>query len=129
MKKLFAVILLLIYFTVSTGFVFSLHYCMGKFDSVQLGVSESEKCNKCGMHTANSDGCCHDEVKVLKLQQDPLVAKVLLPVAAQMPVEVPLSLHLTTPFYNYRSPEVYEHFRPPLLSEQETYLSNCVFRL
>ena len=129
MKKLLASILLMIYFTVNTGFVVSMHYCMDKIDSVQIGAVENEKCNKCGMHTEDSDGCCRDEVKVLKLQQDPLVAKVLLPIVAQTPVELPLSMHLIAPFYNFQLADDYDYFRPPLISEQDTYLSNCVFRL
>jgi hypothetical protein len=129
MKQLLAAILLMIYFTVNTGFVVSMHYCMDKIDSVQIGAVESEKCNKCGMHAEDSDGCCRDEIKVLKLQQDPLVAKVLLPVVEQTPVELPISSLLITPFYNFQQADEYDHFRPPLISEQDTYLSNCVFRL
>lgn len=107
----------------------SMHYCMNKVDSVELGATETEMCNKCGMHTEDSDGCCRNEVKVVKLQQDQVQAKLLFPVFTQTPVELPLSQHLVTPFYNFT--EQYKSFplRPPLISEQETYLTNCVFRI
>src|SRR4051812_32941329 len=65
MRRIFAFILLLIYFSLSTGFVVSMHYCMNRFDSAQLGSSHKDHCHKCGMH---NDGCCRDEVAVIKLQ-------------------------------------------------------------
>ena len=70
MKKLAASILLLIYFTVTTGFVVSVHYCMNKLDSIQLGDNSSEECGKCGMHVEDSGGCCKDDVKLVKMQAD-----------------------------------------------------------
>ena len=65
MKKVLASKVMLVYLTVSTGFVVSLDYCMDRFNSAQLGHSESLKCDKCGMH--KSEGCCHDDVKMVKL--------------------------------------------------------------
>lgn len=126
MKKLTAFILLLIYFTVSTGFVVSMHYCMNQFDSVQVGAA-SDKCSKCGMHTADSGGCCRDEVKVVKLQVDKQVAKMLFSSLSFAPVALPLSQHLSLPFQNFRQVIEPAPTGPPLISNQPVYLSKRVF--
>lgn len=64
MKKITVAILAIIYLTVSSGVVMTIHYCMGKVASVDVAHS-SEKCGKCGMKT--TDGCCKDEFKIVKL--------------------------------------------------------------
>jgi hypothetical protein len=128
MKKLFASILLLVYFTVSTGFVVSIHYCMNKVDSVQLGDSSSDECNKCGMHIEDSGGCCKDDVKMVKMQVDQSFAKITTP---------DFSLQLAPPVfyesclfaYSNSPEEKYPLAHGPPLSKQDTYLQNCVFRL
>jgi hypothetical protein len=129
MKRALASILLLIYFCVSTGFVVSMHYCMNKFESVKVGTASSEKCGKCGMYAKDKDGCCRDEVKVVKLQQDQQVAKLLMPSFALAPAELPLSQHLTLPFQNFVQTQVLKHPDPPLRSGPPVYLSNSVFRI
>lgn len=129
MKKLLASIVLLVYFTVSTGFVVSMHYCMNKFDSVQVGLPKSETCGKCGMHTEDSGGCCRDEVKVVKLQQDTQVAKVLIASFTLVLAELPLSQHLHLPFQNFEQAHVVSATGPPLLSSPPIFLSNRVFRI
>lgn len=128
MKKLFASILLLIYFTVSTGFVVSIHYCMSKVDSVQLGDTSSDECGKCGMHIEDSGGCCKDDVKMVKMQGDQSLAKITVP---------DFSLHFSAPLphessllsFEQTSKEKYPLAHGPPISKQDTYLRNCVFRL
>ncbi|MBS1655360.1 MAG: hypothetical protein JSU05_10980, partial [Bacteroidetes bacterium] len=70
MKKLLVSIIAVVYFAISSGVVINMHYCMNRFDSAQLGAKTADYCSKCGMHTGKSKGCCHDEVKLIKLQQD-----------------------------------------------------------
>jgi hypothetical protein len=126
MKKVLASLILLVYFTVSTGFVVSLHYCMDRFDSVQLGRSASMKCEKCGMH--KNGGCCHDDVKVVKLQLAHIAAN------AQMPaLEAPLcpvsELSLfQIPIFTTQAPVQAPTHGPPLGSPP-AYLLNGVFRI
>lgn len=127
MKRALASILLLLYFCVSTGFVVSLHFCMNQLDAVQVGAANSEKCGKCGMHTEDSDGCCREEVKVIKLEQDQQLAKLLMPSLTLVPVELPLSQHLALPFQNFVQARVLHFPDPPLRSSQPVYLSNRVF--
>lgn len=129
MKRFIASILLLVYCTVNTGFVVSAHYCMDRFEGIQLGAAESKECGKCGMHKDASEGCCRDEVKVVMAEQDQLFAKtVAYPLVQPLAILYP-SAHLAAPFYNFiLSPEAFS-LLPPLLSKQDTYLSNRVFRL
>jgi hypothetical protein len=87
MKKALALILLLVYFVVSTGFTVNLHYCMDRFHSWELGASNQEACATCGMKTSDSEGCCRDEVKTVKLQQDLSQAKYMV-VQFTMPVMI-----------------------------------------
>jgi len=129
MKKFTASILLVIYFVVSTGFTVNLHYCMNKFHSWELGASEKDSCEKCGMTTKKSNGCCHDEVKVMKLQQDQVSAAtaVYLFSAPAIPVSfVSEFLLLVTKAVSIQEDRIHG---PPLINKQDTYLNNCVFRL
>jgi hypothetical protein len=129
MKRILVAILLLVYFTVSTGFVINLHYCMDKMASVELGGSESEECGKCGMPTKEKDSCCRDEVKVVKLYQDQLTAHFIdFQIAAIATLVVP-SEFLISPFKNTSLFTSHKAHAPPLISEQDTYLRNGVFRI
>jgi hypothetical protein len=82
MKKITVAILAIVYLTVSSGVAMSIHYCMGKFSSVDL-MHTSDKCSKCGMKTKG--GCCKDEFKIVKLSDShKLISndiKILAPVA------------------------------------------------
>lgn len=102
---------------------------MDELDSTEIGFTASETCGRCGMETTDSNGCCRDEFKVVKLETDQLVAKALL-----ADFSLPLIIHTTTefllsPFRNYTPDQKLIAHSPPLLNEQETYLDNCVFRI
>lgn len=128
MKKLLASILLLVYFTVSTGFVVSIHYCMNKVDSIELGDNHDEECGKCGMHIEKSRGCCKDDVKVVKMQMDQTTAKTFV---ADFSIPLPTAItgeFILAPYKNCISAG-YPLAHGPPLSKQDTYLQNCVFRL
>src|SRR5215203_1264677 len=100
MKKALSFILIMVYFVVSTGFTVNLHYCMDRFHSWELGPSKQDACATCGMKTSDSDGCCRDEVKTVKLQQDLAQAKYMV-AQFSMPVLIAsVSEHLVAPFLN-----------------------------
>lgn len=65
MKKFLAISLAVVYLAISSGVVVNIHYCMGKVAEVALGHNTNDKCGQCGME---NDGCCHDDVKVVKIQ-------------------------------------------------------------
>ena len=64
MKRLTAILLALIYISTTSGIVINTHYCMGKIAEIALGASGSAKCDTCGME---NEGCCHDDLQVIKL--------------------------------------------------------------
>jgi hypothetical protein len=129
MKKFAASILLTLYFVVSTGFTVNLHFCMDKFHSWELGTSKKDSCEKCGMSTQKSNGCCRDEVKVMKLQQDQVMSATAVYLFSAPAVPVALVPEFLLPVIKAISSQEDRIHGPPLLSKQDTYLNNCVFRL
>lgn len=126
MKKILAAIVLLVYFTVSTGFVICVHYCMDRFDSVQLGNDKTALCNKCGMH--KSEGCCRDKVVVVKLQLDHLAAPDISSDFTQPAIVLHTGNYTISPLCNFLQINYSVAHSPPL-NEQDTYLYNRVFRI
>ena len=129
MKSFFASILLITYLLSSTGFVVSTHYCMGKVDGLQLGAVKEEKCSKCGMQTEDSDGCCRDEIKVLKLQQDLQPAKALMPSFTMQPAITVVPPFLTIPFLNFNQGADSFDTVPPVTEKKDICVMHCVFRI
>ncbi len=126
MKKLFASILLLIYFTVNTGFVVSIHYCMDKVESVELG-GISDECGNCGMKVANK-ACCKDDVKLIKMTVDQPVAKMIVTDFLMLLLQSIPAQFLTASFKNFSDIEHSIAHSPPL-NELDIYLQNGVFRI
>jgi len=104
---------------------------MKKLVSTHLFESKAKVCGKCGMGMHKSDnGCCKDELNLVKLQQDQNKMPVVsfeLPAVEQLAV-VP-SAFISTPFYNISEQRHFHNHSPPLISEQDTYLQNNVFRI
>ena len=102
---------------------------MGDLAGVELGTPKSKECGKCGMPVQKKAGCCQDEIKVVKLQQDQAAASfVVFAFGVQQAMPVVGSFFLQTPVL------VAQHYippahAPPLINKQETYLRNCVFRI
>ncbi len=130
MKKIIVSIVLLCYLAVSSGVIINFHYCMNRLASTQLFVAESKQCGKCGMHTEDSNGCCRDEVKIVKMEDDQKLAAVfsyILPTLEAV-VNVP-SEFIVTSFYNVPGSRHFLNHSPPFLSSQDTYIQNNVFRI
>ena len=128
MKKLATIIVLLLYFVVSTGFVLSFHYCMDVINAVEFGHADEDVCNTCGMPITGNDGCCKDEVKLLKIQADQLVSQLVNADFSLQAIPVAHTLFLFTPLYSkIEKTEPFAHGPP--LSKQDTYLQNRVFRI
>lgn len=130
MKKLLAFILLITYFAFSSGVVINYHYCMNQLASAKLFEKESDVCGLCGMHSTDSEGCCHDEVKVLKAEDDQnTTASIAFLFKAPVLELSQASEFLFLPVQNHNEFLLAVPHPPPLLTEQDTYLQNRVFRI
>lgn len=127
MKKLLASFAVTIYFAFACGVIVNYHYCMGSFDSFQLYKTASDWCGKCGMH-AKKHGCCHDEVKIVKLEDDHQASFVSFDFKTYQPAAVIPGLAAVDLINNDLQTDHLNH-SPPLLRPQEVYLFNCVFRI
>lgn len=130
MKRLIALISFVCYFVVTTGFVVNSHYCMNRLASVHFFETKTEVCGLCGMETHESNGCCRDEVLVVKLAIDQSTAEAAtfsLP-ALEMPVAEHASF-IYSPIFNVGKERHFHNHSPPLLSMQDTYLRINVFRI
>lgn len=67
MKKVFSVILSVLYFSLSTGASVSLHYCGGELESINL-IKETNSCC-CGL-SEMSNTCCKNHQFVLDIDTD-----------------------------------------------------------
>ena len=125
MKKLFSILLLLVYTAASSGTVMSAHFCMGELAGITIGEKQEKACVFCGMEDA---GCCHDVSKVVKLDNSQLqktptltIGQFILPLV-QVDYQIPSNLSfLTLP---KQSHILGKHIGGPPL-----YLRNSVFRI
>lgn len=130
MKKIILFIVLVSYLAVSSGVVINFHYCMNRLASTEWFAMEGKRCDKCGMNLHKSHGCCHDELKVVKMENDQKHTPSLsfeLP-STDLLASIP-SAFIATSFYNGKAKAISDHHPPPLLSSQDTYITNCVFRI
>ena len=106
------------------------HYCMDRLASTELFGTAVKVCSKCGMNIHKSGGCCRDEVKIIKMETDQKAAS---HIVCELPALDDLaylpSQFIATSFINVKESRHYQNHSPPLLTEQDTYLQNCVFRI
>lgn len=130
MKHVLISFIAVLYFIISSGLVMNIHYCMGKVSSVQMNklASKGCKCSKSEQETAPKS-CCKTELKMVKLQDSHKASSA--DYVFQAPV-TPVSVYtsyLQLPLLNAVSKVYADINAPPLLSGQDTYLLNCVFRI
>lgn len=123
-------ILLVCYLAFSSGVIINFHYCMNRLASTELFAYEGDRCGKCGMHTDESNGCCRDEVKIVKMNDDQKLTTALSYVLPSLDalVQEP-SEYIVTSFYNVPVARHFLNHSPPLLSTQDICLQNSVFRI
>lgn len=81
MRILLITILSILYLAASTGVSLNMHYCMGELAGTALAKPlDNEKCGKCGMEKEHGkdNGCCKDENKLLKAQEQNSGSKILI---------------------------------------------------
>ena len=127
MHKPVLAILTIFYLLFTSGLIINSHYCMNKLSSLKLFGNKSETCSKCGMNNDEANGCCHDETKVIKLQDDHFASyhfyklKSITPVLTHTPVT---DLSKLTNDYSF----IHSDHLPPD-GKQPVYLVNKVFRI
>jgi hypothetical protein len=102
---------------------------MGRLDSVKLFAAKSNLCGKCGMHMSKLHRCCGDEVKIIKLQDAQQKSQAIHSLKAPDAIINTPSDFIVTSFYNNNKSRHQQDHSPPLITEQDTYLQNCVFRI
>jgi hypothetical protein len=111
------------------GIIVNLHYCMGRVQSFEFYGVEKKVCDVCGMSLKNTHGCCKEEVKVLKIQDDQNRAQLSYSIKSiDVPMIVP-SGFIVASINNTDGIAYFDDHSPPLLTEQDIYLHNCVFRI
>jgi hypothetical protein len=118
------------YLAVSSGIVINFHYCMNRLASTEWFAMKGKRCGKCGMNMHKAHGCCHDEVKVVKMKNDQKITPSISfeHSSTEFIAQVP-SLFIATSFYNAKAKANSDNHPPPLLSARDTYITNCVFRI
>jgi hypothetical protein len=126
MKRTLVAILSIIYFCISSGFVMSAHYCMGKINKVNVEIIPSENCI-CGKKATK--GCCKTESTFVKLAD--------IHQATYADVSIASPFHIVPLAYtNYNATVASiniilarNNHSPPTISPQPIYILNCVFRI
>ena len=130
MKKAILLIVMTLYLFVSSGVIVNFHYCMNRLASTEFFGSQSEKCGKCGMHADDADGCCKDEIKVVKMEEDVKPSsEITCSFSGPEFLVSRISAFLVVAIQDENSGRLFSHHPPPLLSEQDTYLQISVFRI
>jgi len=130
MKKIIASITVLCYLAVTCGIVVNTHYCMNEISSVHFFETHTEKCDKCGMDIHQSNGCCKDELSFVKLVQDQnKIQAVNYDITAPDLFVINTSVYFISTLADVAINSTHKLYPPPLLSGQDTYLLNNVFRI
>lgn len=125
MKKLLAIVLLLVYTAASSGTVMSTHFCMGEFAGISIGEKQQEQCGYCGMEDA---GCCHDLLQVVKLDGSQLEKSSSATLDYKFSAYTPIpSLPIVLLFKGEKNKLSQSSSTDP--DGPPIYLRNCVFRI
>jgi hypothetical protein len=127
MKKLIASFTVIVYFAFACGVMVNYHYCMDRYTSFGLFAAAGDQCATCGMSIGNK-GCCHDEVKIVKLQNDYQTSSFVFSGKLAAPAIIIPSGFLASPLFNEKKLNKSDH-SPPLRSFHDIYLQNCTFRI
>ena len=130
MKKVTVFILALLYITTSSGVTINMHYCMGKLVDLNFSHNKDQNCSNCGMKETESNGCCEDEKKFLKIDNAQKIADA----AYQLPLFTsPALTNLFLEFSSVSVPSIMEEHplnnSPSRQQGLPLFILNCVFRI
>jgi hypothetical protein len=126
MKRVLATILAFTYLALTSGVVVSVHYCMGEVAGVAIGHTNADACGTCGM---DNDGCCHDDVSVVKVQDSHAIASahVDLLKAESLALQADQSFHVPATLSAACARPVAHG--PPDAATTPLHILHCVFRI
>ena len=139
MKKTFAAILFLLYFTSSSGATFHLHYCMDELMDLSLNdhAHADELCVYCGMPKPGNDNataavsrdCCQDKKVEIKTDKDQRLTDLFHKRNSQFPgIAFFLCVKHTSAFL-YKSSNVADDHAPPGIQKLPLFMRFRVFRI
>ena len=130
MKRLFTILLMLVYGFSSSGMSITAHYCMEDLVAWDLTGQGAASCSTCGMEKQGHKGCCHDEKKIIKIDKDQKNAEVYIHLI-KAPFTSFTNFYLVAPT-DYVSGVItqvrYDH-APAGKLKVPIYLYNCIFRI
>lgn len=140
MKKFLVAILALVYLTTSVGATVHMHYCMDKLVAWGLGHEKSGKksCPSCGMEKTTTDkhcdkeskGCCKDEQKIVKLENDQKISEASLQLSQTIAEAItPVYFDHSLEYVSSLTEEYPLTNAPPRTENVSLFVRNCVFRI
>jgi hypothetical protein len=127
MKKLFIIVLMLVYGLSSSGMTISLHYCCGKLDGVSFTGKQDKAC-KMGNHIKKS-GCCNDKQISSSFYSDQQAATKWVQSTKQT-IAAPVYQMVNTSFKGYIvSVDRLARGTPESIPSIPLFIKNCVFRI
>ena len=130
MRKSLALIVAIVYLSTTTGATIHMHYCMGKLADWGLGHNRSKTCGNCGMVKSEEkdNGCCKDEHKFVKNDNDQKTAEALVITFASQVIDLPIEYFsvLDIPVSSVTEKHPVSH-APPRSNGVAVYIRNCSF--
>lgn len=130
MRKSLALIVAIVYLSTTTGATIHMHYCMGKLADWGLGHNRSKTCGNCGMEKSEEkdNGCCKDEQKFVKNDNDQKTAEALVITFASQVIDLLIEYFsvLDIPVSSVTEKYPVSH-APPRSNGVAVYIRNCSF--
>ena len=130
MKKVFFVILTLLYISASIGVTLRAHYCMGMLAEGELSHYKSATCDRCGSEKINKEdnSCCRNEYKIIKNNLDQNIPESTLQLTHLIAVDLPPSfVELSFNKWTSKTEVNRINHSPPPGRSIAVYIRNCVF--
>ena len=130
MKKVFAILLAVIYLVSVSGMSLHFHYCMGKMQNWSIGYDTSkDDCPVCGM--TQKKGCCED--KHHSIQTDKQYSSSTVSIGISRIIVEPLH-HSEQPtllnnFSNFISHSYLANAPPGRMQNIPIFIQNCNYRI
>jgi hypothetical protein len=127
MKKLFAISLMIVYFTFSVGIVIGYHFCGGKLEEVSLFKSPKNCCPDADTEKS----CCHNSIAGFKITSDYSgdIATPDVPQVGFIALVQSGFSHSVQIVFGDQSDQMFDLHKLKHLSKQPVYLVNQVFIL